>query len=259
VGDVELCSSRKRKWRRFVIKSESGILGNRSGSLEIDQNVKRSLETTCAREDGEIVKTRCGETIGDLPEAFRSSTKSRSADLGNLASRVGNRRLLICRENLERTILNVCDLDNDLISLIIVLLIDVDGIVDVTLVGDELRGLCVFLKATTDDVGLNKVRCDVAELDGVSNGRLVKRRIGCDVLETDNGKVIRSIGKLARRNGDLAPCAAEIVFKGGIRRSASLDVIVARTVSGKVVKVVVNLNVSVLDVVHEDGDVISNL
>jgi len=259
VSDVELSSSSKSESRRGVIESKGWVLGNIQRTLEINEDVKRSLETTSDSLDSDVVTTGSGETIRNLPVAFRTRSKTRSANLSNLASSILGRRLFISPKDGESSFLDVGDLDNDLVSLIIVVLIDIDTEVNVALVGNKLEGLSVLIEAIADNVGTREGGDNVIDLNGVSDGSLIKRRIRSEVGETDNRKVVSSISELARRDDNLAPVVGEIVSRSRVRRSASLDVIVARTVSSKVIKVVKDLDGTMLDVVNKKSDVISNL
>jgi phosphotransferase system IIB component len=259
VGDVELSAGREDEGRRGIIEGEVAALGNSGGTLEVDEDVERSLETTGDTLDSDVVTAGGRETVRDLPVALRASSETRGADLGNLAAGGAGRRLLIRPEDREGSLLDVLDLNDDLVALVVVILVDVDAVVDVALVGDKLESISVLLEAVADDVGTDKGGGDVVDLDGVTDGGLVEGRVGGGVLETDNGEVVGSISELARGDGDLTPVVGEAVSGGRVTRGALLDVVVARAVSGEVLKVVEDLDVSVLDVVDEEGDVVTDL
>lgn len=254
VGDGNVGSSGEAEGAGSVVKREVGVGGNVGGTLEPDEDVVRTLVAASDSLDGDVVATRSRDAVRDLPEALRTSSKTVSADLSDLAAVDVVGGLLVGPVDLEGTIADVGDLNDDLVTSIVVGLRDIDLVVVVELVSDELEGLSVGDKTITDDVGSDKRGSDVVDLDGVTDGGLEEGRVRGGVLETDDGKVVDAIGKVARGDGDLAP-----VLSGLVKGSASLDKVVARAEASKVVEVVVDLDRSVLDVVDEEGDVVTSL
>jgi len=257
VSDVGNVSVVKTNVGGSIVKSKVVVLDGISRTLKVDQDVISSLEASRDSLNGDIVTTGGGETEGNLPAARSTSTKTRSADLSGLALISVVSGVLISPVDVEGTITNIVNLNDDLETVVVISLRDIDLVVDVSLVRDELVPLGVFVKAIADDVGLNKRGCDVVNLDGVSDGSLKERRVGGGVLKTNNRDIVDTVGELARGNDNLAPVVGEVVVGSRVNGSAGVDRVVARAETSKSVKVVIDLDGSVLDVVDEDGDVIS--
>ena len=257
VGDVGNVSIVEINVGGSIVEGNVLILGGISRTLEVDEDVIGGLEASGDSLNGDIVATGTGETERNLPATRATSTKTRGADLGGLALIGVVSRVLISPVDVEGSVTNIVDLNNDVETAVVVSLRDIDLVVDVSLVRDELVALGVFLKAVADDVGLNKRGCDVIDLDGVSDGSLIERRVGGGVFKTNNRDIVDAVGELARGNDNLAPVVGEVIVRGRVSGSAGVDRVIARAEASKSVKVVIDLDGSVLDVVDEDGDVIS--